>query len=95
MNGEELRQFIIQWNYRFPFDRVWRKKYHLAFNSSGHRESSFLDQLIDIKEDEFFEEVKNKEEYIPNIGDFLKIKDKDSSFKSEIEQFNKEFGIDG
>lgn len=93
MNEDALRNYIIQWNYRFPFDRIWRKKYNVAFNSFDHRESSFLDQLIDIREDELFEELKNKQEYIPNIGDFLKIKDPDRSLKSEIEEFEKKYGV--
>ena len=95
MNEDVIKDYIIRWNYRFPFDRIWRKKYNVAFNSFDHRESSFLDQFIDIKEDELFEDLKNKQEYIPNIGDFLKIKNPELSFKSEIEEFNKEFGVDG
>lgn len=72
MNRESIKSSIIEWNNRFPIDRWWRKKYNIAFNSSTHRESSFLDQLLDYEEDKLFEEFFNKEKYVPNSGDWIK-----------------------
>ena len=74
MERDDIRQYIIEWDNRFPIDRWWRKKYNIAFNSSAHRESSFLDQLVEWEEDQLFDEIMNQEEYIPNTGDFLKRK---------------------
>lgn len=90
---ENIKDYILQWNFRFPYDRIWRKKYSLSFNSFGHRESNFLDQLFDIKEDELFEELQTREEYKPNTGNWLKPQESDNkSLEQEIEEFNKEFG---
>lgn len=53
----DLRQYAIEWNIRFPIDRWWREKHQVAFGSSIHRESCFIDQLIEYKEDEFWSEI--------------------------------------
>lgn len=72
MNLNNIREEIIKWNIDFPFDRAWRKKYNLSYNGLEHREISFLDQLFDVEEDKLFEELATKEEYVPNIGNWLK-----------------------
>jgi len=86
-----IRDEILVWNTRFPYDRRWRKKYHVAFNSEAHRESSFLDQVFDIEEDLIFEELSQREDYVPNSGDWLK-SSVDTS--SEIEALRNEFKED-
>jgi hypothetical protein len=81
MTNKDIRNFIISWDSRFPIDRWWRKKYNIAFNSHSHRESSFIDQLIEYEEDILFREIESEEKYIPGVGDWLKsqdIKDLDS-----------------
>lgn len=87
---KSIRDNIIKWNIDFPVDRIWRKKHNLAFNSSGHREVSFLDMLFDIEEDKLFEELATKEEYVPNIGDWLKPQEQKSE-KDSIESLREEF----
>ena len=67
-----VRDEIVNWNLNFPYDRLWRKKYNIAYNSSGHREVSFLDQLFDLEEDKLFKELADSEKYEPNMGDWLK-----------------------
>lgn len=90
---DDVKDYIFSWNLRFPYDRLWRKKYNFAFNSSDHRESNFLDQLFDIKEDELFEEMVNREKYEPNTGNWLRKQEvEDKPFEQEIEEFNKQFG---
>jgi len=44
-NEDTLRNFIVYWNNRYPFDYWWRKKHNIPFNSPQHREMC----LIDIK----------------------------------------------
>lgn len=85
-----VRDKIIEWNINFPIDRTWRKKYNIAFNSLCHREISFLDQVFDLEEDKLFYELEHPEEYVPNIGDWLKVKE-ESSIEESIESMRNEF----
>ena len=88
----DIRAEIINWSINFPIDRIWRKKYNIPFNSSIHREVSFIDQLIDIEEDKFFEELYSSIDYIPNIGDWLKIPDiSKENLEDSIKNFREEF----
>lgn len=90
---EKLKDSILKWSIRFPYDRLWRKKYNVAFNSPDHRESNFIDQVFDIIEDEVFEQLINKSVYTPNQNDFLNKREiKNKSFDQEIEDFNKQYG---
>ena len=91
MDDGSLKNEIIRWNIRFPYDRRWRKKYNIAFNSPVHRESNFLDQLFDIREDEIFEEYSKKEVYTPNEGNWLNHRESEISFEEEIAEFDKMF----
>lgn len=90
MTNDDIRDYIINWNIRFPVDRWWRKKYNIALNSVSHRESSFLDQLIEYEEDKFFNEFENQEEYKPGIGDWLK-STQPKTVEESIEQLKDEF----
>lgn len=54
---DDVKAYIYDWNIRFPLDRWWRQKHKVAFNSPEHRESCFIDQLIEFYEDEFFKEL--------------------------------------
>ena len=65
------RDFMIQWNLKFPLDRWYRKKYGIPFMSKQHRESSFLDIRREWEEDQLFAEVEARGRYEPNRGDFL------------------------
>jgi hypothetical protein len=75
---KEVKNFIIDWNVKFPIDRWYRQKYGIAFNSSQHRKVSLLDILIDYEEDFLFntmhsrisEKDKRKKEYL-STGIFL------------------------
>ena len=52
MFGEE---FIIKWNNMFPKDRVYRKKYKIAFGSSEHRKINQIDVYLDALEDTLYD----------------------------------------
>ena len=94
MDGDSVKKDILQWSFRFPYDRLWRQKYTIPLNSPGHRGSNFLDQYLDIMEDKIFEELKNQEPYEPNTGNWLKPQDSKLSLEQEIEKFNKDFAVD-
>jgi len=66
------KNFIYEWNHKFPIDRWWRQKYKVAFNSSIHRELSFIDMKIEWEEDRLFDKISDDIKYVPNIGEFLK-----------------------
>lgn len=74
---DELKDFILNWNIDFPIDRWWRKRHGVIFNSSVHREVSFIDMFLEFIEESLYEEVlekrKNIEEdpYAPGEGNFL------------------------
>jgi len=91
MAEKNIRDYVIEWNSRFPYDRWWRKKYNIPFNSKDHKESSFLDQLFDYEEDIVFSELASKEEYVPNIGDWLRVGDSDQTLESSIKSLRDEF----
>jgi hypothetical protein len=72
MIQDDFRNHIIQWSTRFPIDRWFRRKYNIPFNSPAHRESNFIDQLLEWEEEQLFEEFRNSVDYIPNTGDWIK-----------------------
>lgn len=83
---EDVKDFILNWNLRYPIDRWWREKHNVSFNSEVHRVSSFIDQLIEFEEDKMFRKLIKEElekgqedneerftkEYVPGYGNFLK-----------------------
>lgn len=82
VESSDIEKFIYNWNVRFPLDRWWRQKYNVPFGSPKHRESCFIDQLIEFKEDKLFnklrqQNIKDKElaqeKYILGEGNWMKI----------------------
>lgn len=72
---KSVRQFVLQWNNSFPLDLWWRKKYNIPFNSKSHRQSNFIDQLIEFIEDKMLrEETEKKEKYQPGKLNWMKPK---------------------
>lgn len=66
---DDLDNFVYKWNLENPIDRWWRQKYGIAFNSSRHRDSNFIDMLFEFKEDKFFKDLKEQKEY--KEGDWI------------------------
>lgn len=56
---KNLEQFILEWNSRFRYDRLWRKKYNVAFGSREHLEANQIDIYIDILEDKLANKIKS------------------------------------
>ena len=53
----EFRDFIIWWNNTFIYDKWWREKYKIAFNSPEHRLANQIDIFIEYSEDKLFREI--------------------------------------
>lgn len=100
MEANDIRNFIIKWNRKFPVDRWWRDKHNVPFLSEQHRECSFLAQLMEFQEHLYFKEksvVKEPEStYIPGAHDIFKprlVVDKEGNptiDKRSVEEFRKE-----
>lgn len=87
------REFILNWNSLFPFDRRWRKKYNIPFNSPQHRSSDPISIFFDLKEDEVVEDMKKKyfekeverEKYKKGGGMFKEVKVEESVSEKEMD----------
>lgn len=80
MNYSE--KFIIDWNNKFPKDRLYRKKYNIAFGSPEHRITNQIDILLDLKEDILFD--KFSKQYIEEKENFKTYKET-NKFMKDIE----------
>ena len=88
---ENIRDYVITWNSRFPMDKWWRDKHSVPFNSPDHRKSCFIDQLFEWEEDKLFSELQRENEYIPNTGDWIKQKEVTiENLADSIEDFRNE-----
>ena len=72
-----LIKFVHYWNFNYPVDRWYRRKYNLAFNSPQHRRISVIDVAIDFLEDKEYEKFQQKkaessDKYVPGEGNFIK-----------------------
>lgn len=57
----DLRQSVIEWNNKFPFDYWWRKFYSIPFGSAKHREMCFIDMAFEFIEHTEMEMLKIRE----------------------------------
>lgn len=58
---KNLRDFIVSWDNKFPWDLWWRKKYSIAFGSPQHRAISWLEAAIEYIEFCELESLKEAE----------------------------------
>lgn len=99
MFGEEL---MIKWANMFPYDRIYRKKYNIAFGSQEHRQINQIDVYLDALEDTLYNkhiklhlDEKEALETYKKTGEWLKFKqlpekEFDQLFDSiNIEDWNK------
>ena len=94
--SNKIKDFVIEWDNKFPVDLWWRKKHNVAFMSKHHRSISFLDQLFEYYEDKAYNEAV-EEEMIKQglIPDNTPNEEKIESLNDEFEQYLKETGLDG
>lgn len=60
MSNQEAEEFLMRWNYQFPLDRWYRKKYKLRLFSDEHLNISQIDIALEYLEDKMFEKFVNK-----------------------------------
>lgn len=79
-----MKEYLFYWNSTFPFDRLWREKYKIPFNSKKHLNANQVDILYDLLEDKLFKqffddrvkEKKRLDEY-EKTGVLLQISDEE------------------
>lgn len=72
----DIKDFIYRWNMSFPIDRWWRQKHKIPIFSKEHRDSCFIDQLIEFHEDRIFAELTNRDvikPYEAGTGNWINI----------------------
>jgi len=52
-----LREFIVQWNSKYPYDKSWRLKYGVPLFSQKHKDMCLLDILAEYEEGVLFQEL--------------------------------------
>ena len=78
--SSHLREFMLEWNQRYPIDKWWREKYNVPFGSKRHRAQSMIDMRLEFEEDLIFAEaeaeqlnkLRAKSKYVPGEGVWLK-----------------------
>lgn len=73
---------LIDWNLRFRYDRRWRIKHNIAFNSKAHRESNQIDIWFEMREDRLFEKLEK--EYVEQQIEQAELKKKGKMVKERI-----------
>lgn len=63
---ENIKDFVISWNFETFIDRWWREKHKVAFNTPLHRSNDFISMAFEYLEDKMYKEwYTEKDEYIP------------------------------
>ena len=89
----DIHNFILNWNKKFPIDFWWRNKYHIPFNSEQHRNTSFIDMFIDFEEEKLMNNLyaKKSEEdkEFDTIGNKMSQEEIDDDFDNiDITKYN-------
>lgn len=57
-NDNPFRNFVIWWNYQYPVDYWWRKKYNIPIGSKKHLDQCIIDMKMEWEEDMLYKELK-------------------------------------
>ncbi len=57
---QHSRNLVIDFNNRFPFDKIWREKHGVALFSEKHLKTSQIDIYLEWLEGQLFEEFKKQ-----------------------------------
>lgn len=71
-NIEDIREFVLSWNVKYPIDRWYRERYKMPFNSAIHRDTFLIDILIEWEEYQLYKDLLTQEEYKPNTNNWMK-----------------------
>jgi hypothetical protein len=61
-NRLKIKEFVSEWNIRYPYDYWWRKKYGIPFGAKEHLEANHINMVIEFMEDRFHEKVRDMED---------------------------------
>lgn len=53
----DLKDYVYWWNRQYPFDRWWREKHRIPFQSEQHLKASPIDQRIEYEEEIIFRKL--------------------------------------
>lgn len=56
----KIREYVLEWNNKYPWDYRWRRKNGVAFGSERHLSTSFLQMKIELIEDQEYEKAIEK-----------------------------------
>jgi len=89
----QVKDFVVEWNLKFPIDKWWRQRHKVAFNSQNHRDVSFIDIRFEYEEEKAYNELMSKGSYKPNSGNWINVDEKTEFLTDEekVEKFKKEF----
>jgi hypothetical protein len=85
-----LKDFIYNWNEKFPFDLWFRKKYNFPFNGNDHKNTVFLDEAVEFLESKYIELEELQEQLKTKKKEFNNFDDKDV-IKMSKKEVDKEF----
>ena len=54
MGAETLEDLILKWNTKYPYDKWWREKYNVPFQSEEHLNANPLWQKAEYLEDKLY-----------------------------------------
>ena len=90
ISNDGVKEFILEWNVKFPIDKWWRKKYNIPFGSRQHLEMSIFDMKLEWEEDKIYNRI-SEDTYVFDSGDYLKEdENRTLSEEDQFEQFKKE-----
>lgn len=104
MDRLSIRNFLIEWNYKFPLDKWWRDKHNVVFLSEEHKKTTQLQITLEYLEEklfeEFIEEGKKRVQIEKDYNSGIWLRDREDILSSSeqqelfddinIEVFNKE-----
>jgi hypothetical protein len=79
-----LRQQLVEWNLLFRYDRQYRKKYNIAFNSPQHRETNQIDIYLEFLEEKMITQAH--ERFLKQEQDLQTYKEKGLLFREYSEE---------
>ncbi len=90
LKGNSESDLIIsvkQWNSKFPFDIIWRRKFNIPFMSDSHRKMCLFDIKFDYTEDLLIKQLIAEDEISKKLKEIGKNID-EQLFKSSVVEKN-------
>jgi len=60
--NKPLRQYLNEWNTKYPVDLIWRAKNNVQFGSIEHKSMDFLSMLFNLMQEHDIAEYKKEQE---------------------------------